>query len=134
MDTSSMPPLPSLVTLIALLLYFVTTINVGRGRAKYGVPAPQMSGNEDFERILRVQQNMLEQVIFFLPALWIFSLYISPIWGAGLGLVWIVGRIIYAWGYYQAAEKRAPGFAIASLSSLVLLVGSLYGVIKILVL
>lgn len=119
---------------MALLLYFVATINVGRGRAKYGIPAPQMSGDADFERILRVQQNMLEQVIFFLPVLWIFSLYISPIWGAGFGIVWVVGRIIYAWGYYQAPEKRAPGFAIASLSSLVLLVGSLYGVIKTLLL
>ena len=125
-----MSPWPTLVTLIALLLYFLTTINVGRGRATYGVPAPQMSGNEKFERILRVQQNMLEQLIFFLPALWIFSIYISPIWGAGVGTAWIVGRALYAWGYYQAADKRAPGFALSSLSALVLLGGGIFGVIK----
>ena len=124
-----MSPWPALVSLLALLLYFVVTINVGRARAKYGIPAPQMSGNPDFERVLRVQQNMLEQLIFFLPALWIFCLYLNPIWGSGVGLLWVVGRALYAWGYYQAAEKRGPGFAIASLSSLVLLLSGIVGIV-----
>ncbi|WP_299410288.1 MAPEG family protein [Acaryochloris sp. IP29b_bin.148] len=128
-----MSPWPALVSLLALLLYFVVTINVGRARAKYGIPAPQMSGNPDFERVLRVQQNMLEQLIFFLPALWIFCLYLNPIWGSGLGLLWVIGRTLYAWGYYQAAEKRGPGFAIASLSSLGLLLAGLAGVVKALI-
>jgi glutathione S-transferase len=44
--------LPSLITLFALTLYFVLTINVGRARAKYKVPVPQMSGNPDFERVV----------------------------------------------------------------------------------
>ncbi|NJK28823.1 MAG: MAPEG family protein, partial [Acaryochloris sp. SU_5_25] len=87
-----MSPWPTLVSLLALLLYFIVTINVGRARAKYGIPAPQMSGNPDFERVLRVQQNMLEQLIFFLPALWIFCWYLNPLWGAGLGSLWVVGR------------------------------------------
>lgn len=124
-----MSPWPALVSLLALLLYFVVTLNVGRARAKYGIPAPQMSGNPDFERVIRVQQNMLEQLIFFLPALWIFCLYLNPMWGSGLGLLWVVGRALYAWGYYQAAEKRGPGFAIASLSSLVLLLAGFAGVV-----
>lgn len=123
-----MSPWPALVSLLALLLYFVVTINVGRARAKYGIPAPQMSGNPDFERVLRVQQNMLEQLVFFMPALWIFCLYLNPIWGSALGVLWVVGRALYAWGYYQAAEKRGPGFAIASLSSLVLLLSGLVGI------
>lgn len=125
-----MSPWPALVSLLALLLYFVVTINVGRARAKYGIPAPQMSGNPDFERVLRVQQNMLEQLIFFLPVLWIFCFFLNPVWGSGLGLLWVVGRALYAWGYYQAAEKRGPGFAIASLSSLVLLLAGLVGVVR----
>jgi glutathione S-transferase len=120
-----MSPLTGLITVLALLLYFVLTINVGRARAKYKVPVPQMAGDPDFERVLRVQQNTLEQIIFFLPLLWIFSYFVNPFWGAGLGAIWIMGRIIYAWGYYQATEKRGPGFAIASLSSIVLLIVSL---------
>ena len=124
-----MSPYPSLVTVSALILYFVVTINVGIARAKYQVPVPQTTGNLDFERVLRVQQNTLEQLAFFIPALWLFSFYVSPLWGSALGAAWIVGRIAYAWGYYQAAEKRGPGFAISSLSGMVLILGSLVGII-----
>jgi glutathione S-transferase len=121
----SMSPWPSLVTVLALALYFVLTINVGRARAKYSVPVPQMSGNPDFERVVRVHANTVEQIIFFLPLLWLFSWYVSPIWGSVTGTFWILGRILYAWGYYQATEKRGPGFSIASLSSMILLLGTL---------
>ena len=124
-----MSPYPSLVTVSALILYFVVTINVGIARAKYQVPVPQTTGNLDFERVLRVQQNTLEQLALFIPALWLFSIYVSPIWGSALGAAWIVGRIAYAWGYYQAAEKRGLGFAISSLSGIVLILGSLVGII-----
>jgi uncharacterized membrane protein YecN with MAPEG domain len=124
-----MSPWPSLVTAIALLIYLVLTINVGRSRAKYKIMPPQMSGDPNFERVVRVQQNTLEQLVLFLPALWLFSEFISPVWGAGLGAVWVVGRIVYAWGYYQAAEKRTLGFAIGSLTLLTLLGGSLVGIL-----
>ncbi|MBD1932784.1 MULTISPECIES: MAPEG family protein [Cyanophyceae] len=124
-----MSPLPSLITALALLLYQILAFNVGRARAKYKVLPPQMTGDPNFERVLRVQQNTLEQLVFFLPSLWLFSLYVSPLWGAGIGAVWIIGRIAYAWGYYQAPEKRAIGFGINLISSIVLLLGSLVGII-----
>ncbi|WP_373538223.1 MAPEG family protein [Microcoleus sp.] len=120
---------PSLITISALILYFILTLNVGRARFKYKVSPPQMTGNPDFERVVRVQQNTLEQLILFLPSLWLFSQFISPIWAAGIGAVWIVGRILFAWGYYQAAEKRAAGFGISTLATLTLLGGSLIGII-----
>jgi uncharacterized membrane protein YecN with MAPEG domain len=122
---------PSFVTLSTLILYFVLTANVGRARAKHKVPVPQISGNPDFERVFRVQQNTLEQLILFLPSLWLFSLFVSPTWGAGIGAIWVLGRVLYAWGYYQAPEKRALGFGINSLSLIVLLIGSLVGMIRI---
>lgn len=122
-------PWPSLVTVAALIVYFVVTINVGRARAKYKIMPPSMSGNPDFERVVRVHENTLEQLIAFLPALWIFSVFVSPIWAAAIGGVWVLGRIIYAWGYYQAAEKRTIGFAISSLTYMILLLGSLVGII-----
>jgi glutathione S-transferase len=124
-----MSPLISLVTTLALLLLLVVTINVGRARIKYGVKAPLVVGDPAFERALRVQQNTLEQIVLFLPAMWIFGTVFSPIYAAILGLVWIVGRIIYAWGYYQAAEKRGPGFGVSSLATIVLILGSLGGTI-----
>jgi glutathione S-transferase len=118
-----------LVTLLALIVFFVVTINVGRARAKFGVKAPQMSGDPEFERAVRVQQNMLEQMVFFLPALWIFATVVSATYATGLGVVWVAGRILYAWGYYQAAEKRGPGFGISMMASVILVIGSLVGVI-----
>ena len=119
---------PSLVTALTLLVYQVLTVNVGRARAKYKIMPPAMSGDENFERVVRVQQNTLEQLVYFLPALWLFSVYVNPLWGAGLGAAWVIGRIIYAWGYYQAAEKRILGFAISSLSGIALLLGALVGI------
>ncbi len=120
---------PSLVTALTLLVYLILTINVGRARYKYNVSPPAMTGDANFERVLRVQQNTLEQLMFFLPLLWLFSYYVSPLWGGVIGAVWLLGRIIYAWGYYQQAEKRVAGFAISSLSSMVLLGGALIGII-----
>ena len=118
-----------LVTVLALMLFFVVTINVGRARVKSGIKPPQMSGDPEFERAVRVQQNTLEQLVLFLPALWIFAIVVSPTYAAGLGAVWLVGRVLYAWGYYQAAEKRGPGFGISSLAAIVLILGSLIGVV-----
>ncbi len=88
-----------------------------------------MTGDPNFERVVRVQQNTLEQLILFLPALWLFSGLVSSVWGAILGAVWIVGRILYAWGYYQAPEKRFPGFGMSIIATFALLGGALVGVI-----
>ena len=118
-----------LVTVLALVLFFVVTINVGRARVKSGIKPPQMSGDPEFERAVRVQQNTLEQLVLFLPALWIFAIVVSPLYSAGLGAVWLVGRVLYAWGYYQAAEKRGPGFGVSSLAAIVLILGALIGVV-----
>ncbi len=120
---------PSLVTVASLLMYFVVTINVGRARAKYKITPPQMTGDQNFERVVRVQQNTLEQLILFLPSLWLFSLFVNPVWGAGIGATWVLGRILFAWGYYQAAEKRILGFGISYLATITLLIGALVGII-----
>ncbi|MBD2579778.1 MAPEG family protein [Oscillatoria sp. FACHB-1406] len=127
--TITLSPWPSLVTVCALIVYFGVTINVGRARAKYKISPPQMTGNPDFERVIRVQQNTLEQLIIFLPSLWLFAAFVSPLWAAGIGALWIVGRILFAWGYYQAAEKRVLGFGITSLATITLLGGSFVKII-----
>ncbi len=120
---------PSLVTVLALLMYLVITANVGRARFKYKIQPPAMTGDPNFERVVRVQQNTLEQIVFFLPLLWLFSYYVSPLWGAILGGVWIIARILFAWGYYKEASKRALGFGLSTLASLSLLGGSLVGLV-----
>jgi uncharacterized membrane protein YecN with MAPEG domain len=122
-----LPLLPSMATALALLLYLVFTYNVGRARTRYGVEAPAITGNAAFERVYRVQQNTLEQIVVFIPALWLFARFISETWAGVIGLVWILGRLIYAWGYYRDAKQRGPGAIITALCSAVLLLGSFVG-------
>src|SRR3979490_1897419 len=98
----------ALVTCLAILFYFFTGIQVSKARVAFGVKVPAISGNADFERVFRVQMNTLEWMPIFLPSLWLFAIYISDGIAAVVGLVWIVGRIIYMNGYSQAAEKRGP--------------------------
>lgn len=118
-----------LVTLLVAIEYFFFAIMVGKSRTETGIGAPKTMGNEKFERVFRVQQNTLEQLIIFFPALWIFGYYVSPTIGAALGLVFLAGRILYARGYVRDPDKRAPGFIIGSLATLALIVGGLVGVI-----
>ena len=121
---------PALVTIAALIMYFLVTMNVGRARFKSGIKPPAMTGDPAFECAVRIQQNTLEQIVFFLPLLWVFAAYLNPLWASGFGAAWVVGRILYAIGYTQAPEKRFPGFALSMLSSLSLLIGSLVGVVR----
>ncbi len=117
----------AMVTLLVATEYFFLAIWVGKVRGETGVAAPAITGNDKFERVFRVQQNTLEQLIIFFPSLWIFGLYVSTTVGAGLGLIFFFGRIIYARGYVQGADKRGPGFIIGSLALLALMLGGLVG-------
>ena len=119
----------ALATLLALAFYFFTCINVSRSRRKTGVKVPAMSGHPDFERAFRIQMNTLEWMPIFLPALWLFAIYISDAIAAGIGVVWIIGRIVYFIGYSQAAAKRGPGFGIQALAAMVLWAGALGAVV-----
>ena len=124
-----MPHYTALVTLLAILFYFYTGVRVPRARSKFGLTAPAMTGPPEFERIFRVQLNTLEWMPIFLPSLWLFAIYVSDAEAAALGLIWIIGRILYMNGYMRAVEKRGPGFAIQGLVCAVLLFGALVAII-----
>src|SRR5438034_6258427 len=93
------PAFPALVSALALLLYVAVFAAAGRARHRFDVKAPAVTGPPEFERAFRVQQNTLEQLVWFIPALWLFALYVSPLWGGIIGLVWIAGRAHYAVSY-----------------------------------
>ncbi|MFO1414057.1 MAG: MAPEG family protein [Burkholderiales bacterium] len=105
--------LPALLTLLAVLWYVIVGFNVGRARTKYKVAAPATTGHPDFERAFRVQMNELEQLVAFLPAMWIYATLGNPRWAAIACGMWLAGRILYAIGYWSAAEKRSIGFMIS---------------------
>jgi uncharacterized membrane protein YecN with MAPEG domain len=116
--------------LLALLEYIVMSALVGRARAKYGIKAPATTGHHDFERANRVHINTLENLIVFVPAVWIFATYVSPAWAAALGALFVVGRALYAIGYLQAAEKRGPGAGITGIVNIALVAGGLIGIVR----
>jgi glutathione S-transferase len=119
----------ALVTCLAILLYFFTSIRVARARAAFGIKAPAIMGNPDFERVFRVQMNTLEWLPIFLPSLWLFAIYISDPIAAVIGIVWIAGRTLYMTGYSQAAEKREGGFRIQAMAAGILWLGSLGAIV-----
>lgn len=122
--------LPALATLLALLWYVIVSMKVGRLRGKYKIDAPAMAGHPDFERAVRVQMNELEQLVAFLPAMWIFAWFGNPRWAALAGAFYIIGRIIYALGYWKGAEKRSIGFMISFLTLMVVWVAALVSVVR----
>lgn len=111
----------------ALLMYLWTTIRVGLARGKFDIKAPAVSGDPEFERTFRAQQNTMEHMILFLPSLYLFATFQSEKTAAILGTVFIVGRVIYAITYSKAAEKRSAGFLIGFLATAALLIGGIAG-------
>ena len=119
----------ALVTVLACFAYFYASVRVGKARGKYGIKAPATTGNPDFERVFRAHMNMLEWMPIFLPGLWLFAVYVSDPIAALLGLVWIVGRLMYMFAYAEAPEKRRYGFAIQAFAAFALLIGALVTII-----
>jgi glutathione S-transferase len=118
-------PYVAIVTVVVLLQFIWFGWQVGVARSKYNIPAPAVSGNEIFDRVFRVHVNTLEQLVVFLPALWIFAFFISPIWAAGAGVMFIIGRAIYARSYVKDPKGRSLGFALSIIPELLLLLGIL---------
>src|ERR1044072_4952643 len=116
-------PFVAIVTVLALLQFFLLAFRVAGARVRYGVAAPATSGNEVFERHFRVQMNTLEQLVLFLPTLWIFAHYVSPLWAAALGVVFIIGRAIYATSYVRDPKSRSLGFGLTAIPNLLMMLG-----------
>ena len=115
----------AIVTLITGLVCFGMAITVARAHAKTGILAPAMTGDAYLERCIRAHTNTLEWTPIFLPAMWLFAVYWSPLWASILGVIWIIGRILYFLGYAAAPQKRRPGFFIQSAAVFVLSLGAL---------
>lgn len=119
----------SLLTVLTVILLFGIVLNVGRARVKYKIDAPATTGHPKFELAYRVQMNTVENAVAFIPALWLFSYYVSTFWGAILGGAWLLGRIWYAVAYSEDAKKRGGGFALSFLAFVILTLGALVGIV-----
>ena len=111
-----------IVTVLALLQFIFFGIQVGSMRVKHGVKAPEVTGPPAFERMFRVHYNTMEQLVAFLPALWLYGLTVNHLWGAGFGLVYLVGRFIYRAEYLKEPDSRSLGFGMTMLPTVVMLI------------
>ena len=119
-----------LVIVLALIEFVVFGYAVGQARTRYNVPAPATGGHEVFERCFRAHMNTLEQLVVFLPSIWLFGHYINAWIAVALGALFIIGRALYFRGYVQSAQTRHAGFMISAIPNVTLLVGALIGVIR----
>lgn len=120
----------NIVTALALLQFIVFGFKVGSARGRYGVKAPAITGNEIFERYFRVQQNTLEALIALVPGIYLFSHYFSPLVAAALGVVYLIGRELYAYTYVKDPAKREVGYGMTFLPMVILVAGGLIGAVR----
>jgi uncharacterized MAPEG superfamily protein len=117
----------AIVTGLAVLQVFFLAFQVGKARETHGLNAPAMSGNAEVERAIRVHANTVEQLVIFLPGLWMFGHYVNAQIGAGIGVLFIIGRFVYRSAYLGDPKNRTAGFLIGALSMMVLVVGGMIG-------
>jgi uncharacterized MAPEG superfamily protein len=119
----------AIITVLILLQYFYFGMASGLARGRAGLAAPAITGDELYERKYRIHQNTMEQLVSFLPAMWMFAHYVSPIYGAGLGVAFLVGRTIYSVSYAKDPATRGKGFMIGFIAMLIGFGGTLYGAV-----
>ena len=119
-----------IVTVLVLLQYTVFGLQVGSMRVKHSVKAPATSGAPEYERMNRVHCNTMEQMILLLPLMWLFAHVVNPIWAAGFGVVFLIGRFIYRSAYLKDPSGRSVGFTTSFLPSAVMAIWLLVAAIR----
>ena len=109
-----------IVTVLALAQYMFFGFQVGSARQKYGVSAPATTGDPQFECVNRIHRNTLEQLIVMIPAMWMFAHYVVPLWGAGFGVVYLIGRFVYRVAYTNDPSSRTVGFLMSFLPGVIM--------------
>ena len=119
----------TIIAMLALMEYMYFGIAVGGARGRYGVSAPAITGDDNFERYFRVHQNTLEQLIVFIPSLYATAYFVSDIYAVIAGTVFLAGRALYFRAYTLHAEKRGPGMIVTVVANVALLGGGLIGAV-----
>jgi glutathione S-transferase len=81
-----------------------------------------------WERYNRVHLNTIENLVVFLPLLWVCGVFLNVLVAGLLGLVFIVARAIYSRGYVREPSKRAAGAWLTTVVQALLALGSLVGI------
>ena len=122
--------LVAIVIVLAIFEYQFFSIKVGLARGKYDIQAPANTGHPVFERYYRVHHNTLEQLIVFIPAITIYGYFGNPTYAAGLGVIFLIARIVYFLGYVSDPSKRGAGFILGFLPTLAMVVAGLVSAVS----
>jgi glutathione S-transferase len=118
------------ITLVTLVFYLGLAMHTAILRGRHRVTAPATAGHPQFDLATRIHANTLEYLVPFLVALWMCAVFFEPLPAAILGIVWLFGRIIYVFGYWSAPPRRQPGFILAMIALILLLVLTAYGLFR----
>lgn len=119
----------TLATLLAVFYTFFLSMKIGMMRDTHNVQSPAITGNIDFERVFRAHQNTIEQLVIFLPCLWLGAAFIGDLVAGTLGLVWVGGRLLFV-NAYEAGESRFLGMSITIIPTIALFLAALFGAIQ----
>ena len=119
----------AVVTVIALLEYFFFAVSAAGARQASGIEPPVMTGDVNFERHVRVHANTLEQLVLFLPGIWLFGYYVDALAAAAIGLVFVGARFWYRTAYVADPGKRGAPFIVGELAQGVLVLGGGIGAV-----
>ena len=119
----------ALVTVVALAQVMLFQGRVARARNTFDVQGPATSGHPMWERYNRVHLNTIENLVVFLPLLWVCGLFFNVVAAGVLGALFIAARVVYARGYLsEPPSRRAAGAWLTSLVLALLVLGSLVGI------
>lgn len=121
--------LVGIVTAVALLEYIWLGVRVGQARGQYKIEAPATTGHPIFERHFRIHQNTLENLVIFIPSLWLAGTFVNAPVAALVGLLFVFGRLLYAFRYVEDPKKRGPGVLISFGANVILLLMGLIGAV-----
>lgn len=121
------------VTLLAGVFYLFTVVRVGVLRGRLNIRAPATSGHPKFERAYRVQMNTLEQMGLLLPFLWVAAFYPPRAYWipAAIGLLWVIGRMLYSRSYMANPDSRIPWAGLCGACNVALLIFAIMGVSRV---
>ncbi|MBC8077320.1 MAG: MAPEG family protein [Chloroflexales bacterium] len=115
---------------LALLAVILAMIVIRlRWRFKVGVGD---GGNRDMARAVRVHGNAIEYIPIFLVLMAVFELnHGQPLVLHVIGALFLLGRVLHAWGLYQSGGSSPPRMVGTVLTLTLIIVLAVFNIIKV---